>query len=220
MRVRVVCLALLLSVSGSLSDVASARGSRALGSISQANNSHVDSQDAMAGGDLYACDVLDTDSYGSLRAQFSNSQILLSPSSEDVLDGRRDAVRVIVISGTTSFSATSPAVLKVDTPAGVVRESGGQFYSGTVTITGPKELIVSANRGDLILNNGGELHTIPAGKSARITFDQSADASCHKAGYLDRPQPITFKIIGGIGAAAVVGAVVYFISESPTKPRQ
>jgi hypothetical protein len=189
--------------------------------VVQANNSHVDSQNAMAGGDLYSCDVLDTDGYGTLRAQFNGSQILLAPSSEVVLDGKPDAVRAIIISGTTTFSATSSAVLEVDTPAGVLRQSGGQFYSGTVSVTGPKELIVSANRGDLILNNGGDLHTVPAGKSARITFDQAADASCHKAGYVrsveDR-RKIGFYILGG----ALAGTAGYFawqeITESETKP--
>lgn len=220
MRTRVFCLVLLLTISSSLAEVSSAGRSSALGSVVQANNSYVDSQDALAGGDLYACDVLDTDSYGTLRAQFNGSQILLSPSSDVVLDGRRDAVRVIVISGTTTFSAPSSSVLEIDTPAGVLRQSG-QYYSGTVNVTGPKEVIVSANRSDLNLNNGGELHTVPAGKSARITFDQAADASCHKAGYIrsaeDR-RKIGFYILGG----AVAGAAGYFawqeLTESETKP--
>jgi hypothetical protein len=226
MRGRVVCLALLLCTSGSMSEVASAGRSRALGSVVQANNSHVDSQNAMAGGDLYACDVLDTDAYGYLRAQFNGAQILLAPSSEVELDGNPNAVRAILISGTTSFSATSSAVLEVDTPAGILRQSGGQFYSGTVTITGPKELIVSANRGDLVLNSGGELHTVPAGKSARVNFDRAADASCRKGGYIrsaeNRPK-IGFYILAG-GALALAGAGGYFtwqeLTESETSPHR
>ncbi|MGH9715641.1 MAG: hypothetical protein ACRD4R_02780 [Candidatus Acidiferrales bacterium] len=221
MRARFFYLVLLLCLSASVPGFASAARSKALGSVVQANNSMVDNQTAMAGGDVYACDVLDSDTYGSLRVQFSGSQILLSPSSEVVLDGQPNAVRVIVINGSTSFSATSSAVLEIDTPAGVVRESSGQFYSGSVTITGPKELVVSANRGDLVFNNGGELHTVLAGKSARVTFDHAADASCHKPGYIrtaeDR-RKIGFYILGGAGG----GVAGYFawkaLTESPTKP--
>jgi len=224
MRARVLCLVLLLSVSGAVPGIASAgRGrSRALGSVVQANNSHVDSQDALAGGDLYACDVLDTDSYGSLRAQFNGSQILLAPSSEVVLDGKPDAVRVIVINGTTTFSAPSSTVLEIDTPAGVLRQSG-QFYSGAVNVTGPKELIVSASRSDLSLNSGGELHTVPAGQSARVTFGRAADPSCHEPGYIrdvtDR-RKIGFYILGAAGAGTAAYFTWQWLTESPTTPQQ
>jgi len=220
MRARILCLMLLVALGGSLATVALAGRSKALGSVVQANNSHVDSQDALAGGDLYACDVLDTDGYGTLRAQFNNSQILLSPSSEVVLDGRRDAVRVIIVSGTTSFSAPSSSVLEIDTPAGILRQSG-QFYSGTVNVIGPKDVIVSANRSDLSLNNGGELHIVPAGKSARITFDEAADASCHQPGYIrgaEDHRKIGFIILG----SAMGGTAGYFtwlqMTESETEP--
>jgi hypothetical protein len=222
MRSRVLCLVLLLSVSGSFPDAASAgRGrSRALGSVVQANNSHVDNQDALAGGDLYACDVLDTDSYGSLRAQFNGSQILLGPSSEVVLDGQPNAVRVIITNGTTTFSAPSASVLEIDTPAGVLRQSG-QYYSGTVNVIGPKELIVSASRSDLSFNSGGQLHTVPAGKSARVTFDQAADPSCHKAGDILSAHPTNLRLVI-LGAGIVAGFGGYQIwqelNESETKP--
>jgi hypothetical protein len=222
MRVRCVSLALtiFLAAFGGISVQAAGRG-RALGSVVQSNNSMIDNETAMAGADVYACDVLDTDSYGNMRAQFGGSQILLAPSSEVVLDGDPNAVRVIVISGATSFSASSPAALEIDTPAGVLRESAGQAYSGTVSIIGPKELIISAARGDLVLNNGGELHTVPAGKSARVIFDRAADASCRKPGYVPKsypPHKLAFELI----TVAATGGASYVIwnelQESQTKP--
>ncbi len=221
MRVRVFCLALILSLAAFAGSPAWAGHGRALGSVVQSNNSLIDNDTAMAGSDVYACDVLDTDSYGNMRVQFSGSQILLSPSSEVVLDGRPDAVRVIVISGVTSFSAPSSAALEIDTPAGMLRETTGQAYSGTVSITGPNELILSAVRGDLVLDAGGELHTVPAGKSARVTFDRAADASCHEPGYIrnayDR-RKIGFYILGGAGAATAGYFTWQELTESPSKP--
>jgi len=206
MRVRCLCLALALVLAAFAGVPAQAGSGRALGSVVQSNNSMINNETAMAGADVYACDVLDTDSYGNMRVQFNGSQILLAPSSEVVLDGRPGAARVIVVSGVTSFSAPSSAVLEIDTPAGVLRESAGQAYSGTVSITGPKQLIVSAVRGDLVLNNGGE---------------RVADASCHQPGYVrnayDR-RKIRFLILGG----AAAGTAGYFtwqeMTESPTKP--
>jgi hypothetical protein len=221
MRVPCLCLALVLVLAAFAGIPAQAGRGRALGSVVQSNNSMINNETAMAGADVYACDVLDTDSYGNMRVQFNGSQILLAPSSEVVLDGRPGAARVIVVSGVTSFSAPSSSVLEIDTPAGVLRESAGQAYSGTVSITGPKQLIVSAVRGDLVLNNGGQLHTVPAGKSARVIFERVADASCHTPGYVRNTysrRKIGFFIIGG----AVAGTAGYFtwqeMTESPTKP--
>lgn len=180
-------MALVVGALACISGAAWAGRGRALGSVSQANNSLVDNQSALAGASVYACDVLDTDQYGDLRVQFHGSQIALGTSSEVVLDGSPDAVRVIVISGSISFSTPSSAALIIHTPAGDLREASGQAYTGTVTITGSNELVVSTVRGDIVLNAGGALHTVPAGKSARITFDHPAEAACHDSGYARSP---------------------------------
>jgi hypothetical protein len=194
---------------------------QALGSVVQASNAFVDSQAALAGADVYACDVLNTDSFGELRAQFQRSQLVLGTSSQVVLDGNPGAVHAIVVSGSISFSAPSSTALIIDTPAGTLREASGQTYTGTVAITGPKELIVSAVRGEIVLNSGGTLHTVPAGKSARVTFDQAADTSCHAPGYVRNAygrRKIGFYILGG----AVAGGAGYVtwkeLTESETKP--
>lgn len=187
MRGSSIRMALVVGALACISGAAWAGRGRALGSVSQANNSLVDNQSALAGASVYACDVLDTDEYGDLRVQFHGSQIVLGTSSEVVLDGSPDAVRVIVINGSISFSTPSSAALIIHTPAGDLREASGQAYTGTVTITGSNELVVSTVRGDIVLNAGGALHTVPAGKSARITFDHPAEAACHDPGYARSP---------------------------------
>jgi hypothetical protein len=203
-----------------ISGPARAGHGKALGSVGQANNSLIDNGTAMAGASVYACDVLDTDQYGDLRVQFHGSQIALGTSSEVVLDGSADAVRVIVVSGSVSFSAPSSAALIMETPAGTLREASGQAYTGTVSITGPKELVVSSVHGTIVVN-GGAAYSVPAGKSARVTFDHAADTSCHGPGYVrssDNPSKLKFELIG-TGATAVVGDMVWKeLSESETKP--
>lgn len=218
MRARCFSLALVLSLALLPAELAQAGRGRALGSIVQSNNSTIDNEDAMAGADVYACDVLSTDGYGNARVQFGRSQIVLAPTSEVVLDGHPDAVRVIVISGIVTFSAPSSGLLEIDTPAGVLRESAGQAFSGAVNLTGPKTLLLSSYRGDLLLNNAGQLHTVPAGQSARVTFDTSSDASCRNGGYIRQPSNIGFYVIGG-GIAAVGGYAIWQeLTESETKP--
>ncbi len=194
---------------------------KALGSVAQANNSLIDNQTALAGADVYACDVLDTDNYGALRVQFHGSQIVLGTSSESVLDGSPDSVHVIIVNGSTSFSSPSSTALVIDTPAGELREASGGAYTGTVTITGPKELIVSAVRGDITLTAGGVLHTVPAGKAARITFDHAAYVGCRKPGYAQSNtdwRKIGFYLIGAAAAGGAIYEGVHELDESETKP--
>ncbi|MGH9688344.1 MAG: hypothetical protein ACRD5K_14765 [Candidatus Acidiferrales bacterium] len=220
MSSRSVCLALAVCAFACISSPAWAGRNKALGSVAQTNNALIDNDTAMAGANVYACDVLDTDNYGDLRVQFHGSQIALGTTSEVVLDGSPDAVRVIAVSGSVSFSAPSSAELIIDTPAGTLREASGQAYTGTVTITGPKELVVSAVRGNIALNNGGALHTIPAGKTARVTFDQAADASCHSPGYVHSTtssRKIGFYIIGAAVAGGAGYAIWHDLQESPTR---
>lgn len=205
MRNSSIRLALALCACACVSGAAYAGHGRSLGSVAQANNSLIDNSTALAGANVYACDVLDTDPYGDLRVQFRSSQVVLGTSSEVVLDGSPDVVRVIAISGSVSFSAPSSAELVIDTPAGPLREAAGQAYSGTVTITGPNELMVSAVRGNISLKAADAVDTIPAGKSARITFDHSADAACHGPRYersATHATKIRFELID---AASVAG---------------
>ncbi len=219
MRSSFVRVILGVCVFACIGGVAWAGRNKALGSVAQANNALIDNQTALAGADVYACDVLDTDNYGNLRVQFHGSQIVLGTSSESVLDGSPDSVHVIIVNGSTSFSAPSSTVLLIDTPAGELREASGGAYTGTVTITGPKELIVSAVRGDITLTAGGILHTVPAGKAARVTFDHAAFFGCRKPGYsqLSNPHKIGFYLIGAAVAGAAVYAGVHELDESPTK---
>lgn len=223
MRSSGIRIALAVCVFACIGGAARAGRGKALGSVSQTNNSLIDNQTALAGADVYACDVLDTDNYGDLRVQFHGSQIVLGTSSESVLDGSPDAVHVIVVNGSTSFSSPSSAALVIDTPAGELHEASGGAYSGTVSITGPNEQVVSAVRGTITLKAGGAVNTIPAGKAARITFDHPAYAGCRKAGYVPNgviPGNVGFKLL----AAGVIGTGVYFtwqeLTESETKPKE
>ena len=89
-------------------------------------------------------------------------------------------------------------------------------------------MIVSAYRGDLIVDNNGELHTIPEGKSFRVSMDldpaqPQPNAAAAQGPYGTGVKPaVNPHFIIKLTAVAIVGVATYFIyqelSESPSKP--
>jgi hypothetical protein len=198
---------------------------RVLGVVSQTNLAHIDSSTAVMGADIYSCDALDTDQGGAMRVQIGPSQIYLSSASAAALEDDGSEIQVVTGSGTVGFSEPVAGNISIRTPAGIIRAAGGAAVAGEVTFKGPRELVISAMRGDLTLDNGGELRTIPEGKSADVTFDDSLSQSCHDESAADqthqRPyvrHKIGFYIILGVGVGVPSLLLWRESTESDSKP--
>jgi len=198
---------------------------RVLGVITQTDRGHLDSQNAVMGADIYSCDTLDTNDGGALRVRVGASQVYLSSMSAAALEDDGNEIQVLMTAGTVGFSEPVSGEISIRTPAGIVRAAGGSAVSGEVTFKGPKELVISAMRGSLTLDNGGELRTIPEGKSADVTFEDNLAQGCHDEGADQQPQqrpymrkPIGFYII----ATTALGVPSYLLwrelTESDSKP--
>jgi len=203
--------------------------SGALGTVAQADHARLANVQASAGADVYACELLEADEGGLLRVQVGTSQIYLGPLSATQLEGESGDVRAHIIRGTLTFSTPAASNFAVETPAGILRAESGQSAAGQVTVTGPHEMVVSASRGSVLLDTGGEFRTIPGGQSARIEFDGSIEVVCSSKSAGNDPPPqkafasrkkLGFYII--MGTATVVPS--YFIwqemTESESKPRR
>jgi hypothetical protein len=139
-------------------------------------------------------------------------------------------VHALVKAGTVGFSSNGTDQVGLEIPEGIVSAANGQPAYGQVTILGPREVIISAYRGTLILDNEGELHAIPAGKSYRVTMDLEPAASTQPqeaagVGAKDhdivapKKRHLAFDLI----VLGVAGVGSYFIfrevSESPSRPK-
>jgi hypothetical protein len=200
---------------------------RVLGVVTQTNLAHIDSQNAVMGADIYSCDNLDTDDTGAMRVQVSSSQVYLSAASAAQLEDDQSEIQVLVTAGTVGFSEPTSGDISIRTPAGIIRAAGGTATAGEVTFKGPKELVISAMRGSLTLDNGGELRTIPEGKSADVTFEDSLEQGCHDEGADEQQQqrpymrkPIGFYIIVTTALAVPSYLLWRELTESDSKPHQ
>jgi len=220
-------LVAILSV-GLLGVPSFAANEKPLGLVTQATEAHLGSAAVAIGTTVYPGDTLATDEGGTVRLKVGGSQFYLLASSSATLSAGSAIVNASVARGTVGFSSNGTDQLSLEIPEGIVRAANGQPGYGQVTIIGPREVIVSAYRGTLILDNDGELHEIPAGKSYRVTMDLEpasepqgpAGAGGNNKVVAPRRRHLLFDLIilGAAGGASY--ALWYHLSESPSNPNQ
>jgi hypothetical protein len=214
------CVAALLCA-GLLNLPAMATGDKALGMVAEAQHAHLDGVSAVSGATIYAGDAVDTENPGVLRLRLGTGQLYFTGASAATLSEHSGVAAAKLVRGTASFSAPDSTRFELETPAGVLRGSGKNATRGQVTISSPNELIVWAVRGDLILDNDGELHTIAEGKTFRIVIqDESGSQDQNKppTNTRHRKRRLLFFLLFGGGLVAVSAALWIHQSESQSAP--
>jgi hypothetical protein len=162
---------------GSAIATVSAADEKPLGLVTQATLAQLGDAKAAIGTTVYPGDTLATDQGGMLRLKVGTSQIYLLAASSATLNQNSSAISATVKAGTVGIATTSSDPVSLEIPEGILRPAAGSAAYGQVTIIAPNEVVISAYSGDLVLDNDGELHTIPAGKSVRVTMDLIRDSA-------------------------------------------
>ncbi|MGO9590377.1 MAG: hypothetical protein ACLP3K_10080 [Candidatus Acidiferrales bacterium] len=198
---------------------------KAVGVVSQTDRGHIDSADAVSGANVYDCDTLETEQGGQMRMQVRSGQVYLAAASEGQLQEGFNGIDVYIDRGTVGFSAMAGAAIEMVTPAGFVRPANGQAASGEVTITGRIELTITAMRGDLVLDDGGEFRTIPQGQTAKVTVAEGGSPVCREEDSQDQQprhglrRPVGFYFVGA--GAVIVPSIILWekLTESASTPK-
>lgn len=165
-----------------------ASNQRPLGSVAETSGAHRNGLSALTGASVYPGDVVETDTAGELHLRLGSGQLFLSASSSVSLEQRGQLASVTLAKGSASFSLPDPLGFELQTPAGTLRGSGTHATRGQVVVFSSQQIVVTASRGDLILDNDGELHVIPEGKSYRIVIERIS-SPVMAATSDDRPRP-------------------------------
>jgi hypothetical protein len=202
-----------------------------LGLVVQAREALLDNSNLAVGTTVYPGDTVETDEGGTLRLKFGTTQLYLLSSSAATFSQKGNVVRATVGRGTVGFSADGASEVELAVPPGILRAASGQAAYGQVSIMGPQDVVISAYRGSLVLDNEGELHTIPAGKSYRVTMDLEPAAQPAPAARRDsdpdrdagviptRRRKLYFELLV-LGAVAIGGGVIWYeVTQSPSKPK-
>lgn len=148
-----------------------------VGAIIETTGAHLNGSPAPKGATVHSGDVVQTDTSGALHLQLGSGQVLLSASSEASLERRGSLARVTLARGSATFSLPDPLRFELETPAGIVRGSGTHATAGRVVIFSPTEIVVTASKGELILDSDGEVYVIGQGQSYRIAIEPGSSAA-------------------------------------------
>lgn len=207
-----------------------AAAAKPLGLVVQAREALLDNSTLAVGTTVYPGDTVQTDEGGTLRLKFGSTQLYLLSSSAAAFSQRENVIRATVGRGTVGFSADSASDVELAVPQGILRTANGQAAYGQVSIIGPLDVVITAYRGTLVLDNEGELHTIPAGKSYRVTMDLEPAAQPSPASRRDDPgrdagvvptkrRKLYFELLI-LGAVAIgTGVIWYEVTQSPSLPK-
>jgi hypothetical protein len=224
-----LCLVVLL-VTSLLDIPAFAAAAKPLGMVTQAQEAQLDNAKLAVGTTVYPGDTVVTDAGGGLRLKLGGSQLYLLADSAATLSQNATAVHALVARGTVGFSSNGADNLELEIPEGIVHAADGQAAYGQVTILSAQEAVISAYHGALVLDNDGELHTIPAGKNYRVTmeFEQAEQQAPAASTGGDNPviQPrkrrrrkLAFYLIFTGAIAGISYAIWDELSESPSVPK-
>ena len=196
-----------------------AAGVKPFGVVALADRAHVSDAAAANGATVYPGDALYTEGGGTLRLTIGKGQVYLLSSSSANLGQRAEVFTASVLRGTVGFSSLTAQQFELDTPEGIIHAANGLPAFGQVTLTGPKELTVTALKGSLLLERNDQKLTVLEGQSydvALVPNDPSQGSAGVKSAYNEH---LVWRLIV-VGVAAGVGYWLWrHFSESPFDPK-
>jgi hypothetical protein len=190
------------------------------GIVVRADHARVSEANASNGATVYPGDSIDTDTGGELRLAIGKGQLYLLSYSAANLGAKDGVPRAAVLRGTVGFSSLTAQQFELDTPEGVVHAANGLPAFGQVTITGPKELRVSAYSGTLLLERNDQKLSIQPGQSYDVALVAGPEPSQQPSGVKPAYQDHLVWKIAVIVAAGLTGYFLWrHFNNSNTDPK-
>ncbi len=202
----------------------------ALGTVIAADRAHVGEAKAEVGTTVYGGDTLKTEVQGSVQIRAGAARLLLLSSSDALVNNTGGSPSANLTRGAATFSTGNAQAFTLFALTAAIRAENDAPTIGQVSYIGPKELLVHATRGALVVSVGADAQVIPEGSSYRVLLDQPEEMGQGPAG---AGAPNGPRGRGGsplragrsrflIVTAAVTGVVTYLAVsealESPERP--
>jgi hypothetical protein len=130
-----------------------AASAKPLGVVLTADHARLDNASATIGADVFSGDALVTDRGGSMRLTVGPSQVYLLSASSATLEPDAARVQTRVSIGTVGFSTSSPALLEIQTPLGMIRGADSKPIFGQVSVMSATRMRISSYEGTLLVTD-------------------------------------------------------------------
>ena len=154
----------------------------ALGTVIAADRAHVGEAKAEVGTTVYGGDSISTELQGSVQLRTGKARLLLLSSSSAVVTNQEGAPAAKLLSGTATFSTGNAQAFTLFASAAAIRPQTDAPTIAQVSYIGPKELLVHATRGSLVVTVDTETQIIAEGASYRVLLDSSEEMAQGPAG--------------------------------------
>ena len=188
-----------------------------------ANEVHVGHANASTGTTLYPGDALDTQPGGELRLTEAGGQIYLLSDTAVTLGRSGGVLQATLVRGTVGFSSLTDQQFQILAPEGLIEALNGPAY-GQVTMTGPKDIVISAYTGELVLHRADQTLIVKPGQSYYVSLVPDAEPQDQNGNGRRRGPvyPYAYHLEWRLIVIAAAGLTGYFLwkqfSESPTDP--
>ena len=154
----------------------------ALGTVITADRAHVGQAKAEAGTTVFGGDSLSTEAQGSVQVRAGKARFFLLSSSSAVVSDNGGAPAAKLLSGAAAFSTANAEAFTLFADAAVIRAQSDAPTIGQVSYLGPKELLVHATRGSLLVTVDNDTQMVAEGVSYRVLLDVPEEMAQGPAG--------------------------------------
>lgn len=143
-----------------------------LGTVIAADRANVGGAKAEVGTTVYGGDALTTEVQGSVQVRAGAARLLLLGSSNAVVNNSEGSPSANLMRGAATFSTGNAHAFTLFASTAAIRAQSDAPTIGQVSYIGPKELLVHATRGALVVSVDADTQIIPEGISYRVMLDQ------------------------------------------------
>jgi hypothetical protein len=144
---------------------------RALGVVTRAERAQLGTADAANGATVFDGDTLSTDKGGALNVRLGAAQLYLLPDSGVAMRRTPVGASAVLQRGTVVLASGAGEAVELHASEARIRPKTNQPTLAQVTLSGPYELVVTSNRGQLDVTIGEETHLVSENTSYRVEIE-------------------------------------------------
>jgi hypothetical protein len=217
--VSLVSVLSLALVQGSNGLTSTASGSAPIGTVLQATRGTGQIDTRYDGATIFEGETLATNDGSVLRIQFGGPQMVMSSNSVAEVHRTVDGFSAKLTAGTVVISTRQGQRFQVLADGTTIQPLSEAPTTAQITHLSATELVVTSEKGSLVVSMGSEVKTVEPGSSYKLEIHPESEAAPPEPGSSPTaPGKSNFTMLLVVAVPIVTGIVVWRALVSPPKP--